>query len=319
MRKQTTFHEYMDDGVEVELYFEPVEHIDMLKAKIGDQYVVAYCVQDDTGGSIEDHMGDCMGQLISFHRDNREEHHVGLTALGNNSDGEADLEEVWRLHEAEATKRYATSVTELYSIEDIMEALEDDPDERLSAEDLLWNDCGYNGWERVHYDELMKDELEKMWSEPAFFPGDKDAQMLACYAHSGQHWSLSGGGTQCRWDTNNQAGVWVPDSYLREQLDADEAKGLDRASKAREYCEQFLSTYNSLISGDVYGCCVEVFNSDGEQVSEDSCWGFVGANAESSLKTEFFDVTCERVKSAQTDARLVAVGYNLEELANQNL
>ena len=84
---------------------------------------------------------------------------------------------------------------------------------------------GYRRGKRQGLNQYVGDVLEKMWSEPAYFPGDRDAQLLSCYDHGGQLWSLSGAGMQCRWDTSNKAGVWVPDEYLRKQLDDDEAAG----------------------------------------------------------------------------------------------
>lgn len=48
--------------------------------------------------------------------------------------------------------------------------------------------------------------------------GDPDAVMLDVYDHSGLHWSVSGGGMRCRWDTSTGAGVWVPDDACRQYL-----------------------------------------------------------------------------------------------------
>ena len=49
--------------------------------------------------------------------------------------------------------------------------------------------------------------------------GDPDAVLLDCYQHGGCIWSLAGTGTQCRWDTSTGAGVWVPDSEARLEID----------------------------------------------------------------------------------------------------
>lgn len=48
--------------------------------------------------------------------------------------------------------------------------------------------------------------------------GDPDVVMLDCYQHSGIAWSVSGEGMQCRFDTANGAGVWVPDDSTREEI-----------------------------------------------------------------------------------------------------
>ena len=296
MRKRTTYLEDVE-GVDCELTFEPVEWIDMHKAKVGDKYVVAYCVQDNDYRDIEDLMGDCMGKLYSFHRDaGRDDHSNGLEALGNTRDGEANLDAVWEKHEAEAIRRYVACVLYDHTAEEIREQLEQDSECGVDVSESLIEDAKNNDWGNVAYYSTMQDVLEKMWSEPAYFPGDKDARLLACYDHGGQVWSLSGGGMQCRWDTSNSAGVWVPDEYLRKQLDDDESEGKDRADQARTYCQQFLNAYNDIINGQVYGCVVEWFDEDGTSIDHESCWGFIGDDhAKEALKSEFFDPTCERL------------------------
>lgn len=132
-----------------------------------------------------------------------------------------------------------------------------------------------------------------------------DAVLLDVYDHSGQWWSVSGGGVRCQWDTASGAGVWLPDDVLTQQLNDDEAKGLDRRSKAVEYAEQFLSQFNAINTGDVYGCATEVFqrtgpeDDDWESYAEDSCWGFVGHDyAKETLKVEYFDSAVERLRKA---------------------
>lgn len=221
MKKHITYTEEIE-GVECECSFQAVEHIEMLKAKIGNKLVIAYCAQDDACTDLDDLLGDCMGTLYSFHRDaRRRDHQAGLEALGNTSEGEMNLEAVWGAHEDEASKRYIACVLHDHPPEDIIDKFDISPEDKRTADELLTDDlAGASSWGCVMYDETMLDVLEKMWSEPEFFPGDRDAQALACYEHSGQIWSLSGQGTQCQWDTNNHAGVWVPDDYLRKELDA---------------------------------------------------------------------------------------------------
>ena len=312
MRKHTVITEGVED-VECELAHEPVEYCDQHKARVGDTLVFAYLVVYDDYRDIDDMLGDCMGKLYSFHRhsDNANE---GLEALGNDSDGEADLDAVWDKHEDEAVRRYIACVLHDHGAEDVVEDFEtfDSDYERRDGETLEetakryleadWASA-YNGWAYVHFDDTMRDVLEKMWSEPAYFPGDPDAQVLACYDHGGQHWSLSGQGMQCRWDTSNKAGVWVPDKCLREQIESDVAAGKDRDTQSRMYCQQFLDQYNDIISGQVFGCVVETFNLDGEQIDEDACWGYIGSDhAEESLKSEFFDPTCKRLSNKLEEA-----------------
>jgi len=221
MRKVTNFIETLDDGPEVELDFEPIND-EVLQAKVGDQYVVAYLAQDDsyTNQSIEDHIGEGAGKLYSFHKDAPK----------------GDLQ---------------------------------------AGRDAMDN--------------------------------DEYAVLLACYSHSGERWSISGEGHQCQWDTSNQAGVWVPGSVLREQLDSEGGTNL------RKYCLQFLRTYNSIISGDVYGCVIQRFDEAGEQLGDDSVWGFIGYEyAEQALKTEFFDAACAALRTDYDEAVRTQNGKQLE-------
>jgi len=306
MRNRTVITEDFE-GFDYELEFEPVG--DILKAKVGDKVVIAYLVRDDDYRDIDDMMGDCMGKLLSFHGHSKDIAE-GLTALGKDSDGEPDLDAVWDEHWEAATRRYVAMAMRDATPDQIIEQFEEDPCDMPEAvevaRDLLEQDCvGVSRWDRVLYEESMLQVLLEMWSEPEYFPGDPDAQLLDCYDHSGQHWSLSGGGMQCRWDTASGAGVWQPDKYLRQQIDSDVAEGKDRQAQCRIYAQQFLDQFNAIISGDVYGCVVETFELEGDQIESDSCWGFVGGEyAEESLKDCFFDPTCEALaKQYEEDVR----------------
>lgn len=226
MRKRTVITEDVE-GVDCELSFEPVEHCDSHKARVGDMLIYGYLVYDDDCNSLDDLMGDCMGELYSFHRHaGRDDHSNGLEALGNNSDGEADLEAVYSNHMRVADQRYLDKIYETMPLADVLEDMRGEYDQAEGETDIdfvtesLRQDLDHNNWDCVHYYELMEKVLEEMWAEPEFFPGDPDAQLLSCYSHSGEHWSLSGRGMQCRWDTSNSAGVWVPDEYLRKELDS---------------------------------------------------------------------------------------------------
>jgi hypothetical protein len=317
MRRRTVITEDVE-GVDCDLTFEPCEWMDTFKGTAGDKVVYGYCVQDNDYRHVDDLMGDCMGKLYSFHRHaDRSDQSAGLEALGNDYEGNANLDKVWEHHEDEATARYIKRVIEEHTLSDIMAVLgegdEDAPSDEAAVSELLLQDsANYNGWAYVEYDSLMQAVLEEMWAEPAYFPGDKDAQLLACYDHSSQYWSLSGSGMQCRWDTSNQAGVWVPDECLRKQLDDDEAKGEDRAANARKYCKQFLDSYNDIINGNVFGIVVEWFDEDGQSIDHDSCWCFVGGDhAEESLK-ESFDDHCASLQKEHDEAVRTQNGAQVE-------
>jgi len=307
MRKRTVITEDVE-GVECEMSFEPIEWIDMHKAKTDEHIVVGYCVQDDYR-DIDDMIGDCMGKLYSFHRHaSRDDHQEGLRALGNDRDGSADLDKVWEMHSGEAVRRYIEAVLKREELEFLLENFEqrDSDYERRDGEtpedtarrylqcDI--DDSTYNGWAYVEYESVMQDVLTEMWDEPAYFPGDPYARVLACYDHSGQHWSLSGRGMQCRWDTSNQAGVWVPDDCLRKEIES--LPEAERDAAATKFCEQFLGVYNDVINGNVFGIVVEWFDSDGKLYGNNHCWGHIGSKwAEEALK-ELFDY--HQMKLAET-------------------
>lgn len=306
MRKHISYSEEID-GVEHELEFEPVGDT-LLTQRVGDKMVIAYLVQDDTGMDIEDLMGDGCGKLLSFYRYGpKGDLQEGLAALGNDSDGSMSLEAVWEHYPVDATKRYIEAVLKKLNLDGVVSAMEGpdatyhfdrdegDDDETFVRKSLAQDANDARGWACVIYDEEMKDVLTEMWHEPKYFPGDPHAQLLACYDHSGQFWSLRGQGMQCQWDTSNSAGVWVPDDEMRADLDKD-------PKLARKYAQSFLDEYNAIISGDVYGCVVQTNDADGKVEDSDSCWGFVGSeHAQESLKSEYFKPAIARAKKEVTE------------------
>lgn len=259
-------------------------------------YVVGYITYDDTCRDIDEMIGDCMGKLYSFHRwADKDEHLAGLEALGLDSYGERDLSLVFTRHAEAFAERYVKAVMEFYNddYEAALERLDATPDEDQSldtaVEELLYEDAiNAHDFDHTTFDDIGMATIRSMWDDPQFFPGDKDAQVLDCYDHGWQVWSLSGGGMQCQWDTARGAGVWVPDDELRKQLDDDEADGLNRDEQARKYCKQFLESYNDVINGRVYGVVIHTYDCDGEMTDTDACWGYVGTEyAEQELETQF--------------------------------
>jgi len=101
----------------------------------------------------------------------------------------------------------------------------------------------------------------------------------------------------------------TPTDLLRRHVSGDWgdlcAEGKDRQAQCLIYAQQFLDQFNAIISGDVYGCVVETFELEGDQIESDSCWGFVQSDyAEESLKDCFFDPTCAALaKQYEEDVR----------------
>lgn len=304
MRKHVTFTEEVE-GVDCELMHEPCEWHDILKAKVGDKIVIAYLVTDDDH-SLDDLMGDCMGRIVDAHNGRSAERTELYALAGCDSYGEKDLDAVWDKHSDEASRRYIEAVLSGHSDEDTVTEYEErdssySPREgetvAQTARRYVTADAEETyGWGYVMQEDTMSEVLGEMWEEPAYYPGNPDAVMLDVYDHSGQRWSISGGGMQCRWDTSHGAGAWVPDKYLLEQIESDVAEGFDRRAQCLKYAQQFLDQYNAIISGDVYGCVVETFDENGEQIDEDACWGFIGGDyVTETLKDGYFDPTCEAV------------------------
>lgn len=306
-----------EDGQEVEIAYKPYSENDILGEVVGDKLVVAYLVHDDDDcGDIEDMIGEGVGKLYSFHRHaGQEDHTAGLEALGRDGNGDRDLQTVFDNAGEEARALYVAEALERIPLEGIVYYLGSHYDQ-LEGEGALefatrvliadYDEQSYPG--SVFFGGILDDVLNKLFDDPLYFPGNPDAVSLDCYDHSGQTWSVSGGGMQCRWDTANGAGVWVPDDCLKSQLDSDEASGLNRYEQAVKYCRQFLESFNSMINGDVYGCVTEVFQKTGEnaddweQLEEDACWRYVGhAYAKETLQGEYFDSVVERLKKANHD------------------
>lgn len=119
----------------------------------------------------------------------------------------------------------------------------------------------------------------------ARLPPDKDVIMLDLYDHSGCVWSISGTGTQCRWDTSRWEAVWVPDKCILgevEHLAEDERKALMLKS-----CEEALKIYNAWSNGDVFEVFIETFDKDGVSLScEPICTFYGGYEADKFLEEE---------------------------------
>lgn len=289
-RTRTTYSTDVDD-VEVELQFQPCDWMDMHKVKVGNKLVVAYNVLDDDFRSVDDLMGDCMGSIVDAYNGRDADRRELYELAGYDRYGDKDLDAVWDKHEDEAIRRYIKRLMTTYSVNELREGIDDEEViEAPEIEDWLRQDAHGADWGNVAYEKDMQAVLDDMWDEPAYWPGNPDAVFLDVYDHSGQCWSISGGGMQCRWDTSSGAGAWVPDKCLLEQIESDVKEGKDRRTQCRHYAKQFLDTYNDIISGNIYGCVVQTHDLDGELIDEDSCWGFIGSEyAEQSLLDEFFD------------------------------
>lgn len=91
---------------------------------------------------------------------------------------------------------------------------------------------------------------------------------------------------------------------------SDEQKAVGFSRALREVARQCVETWNQYVSGDVWGCVVQVYENvavdedddpEWEEVSEgwaqESCWGFYGSDyAKEELRTEFFEPMVKRAR-----------------------
>lgn len=170
-------------------------------------------------------------------------------------------------------------------------------DEHLSVEDLIGDNMGkllsLHRHDKTRGQALAALGLDQYGGRDEALSTDEDAVLLDCYDHGSQHWSISGEGMQCRFDTARGAGVWVPDDCLRSQLDDDEKVGKDRRAQAVLYARQFLAEYNAIINGEVYGIVTEQFDEHGGFINCDHCWGYVGSDDTAEEMKMQFDATCK--------------------------
>lgn len=140
--------------------------------------------------------------------------------------------------------------------------------------------CWDNGKEEYsRYCELLG--YDPYSREPDGDP-DPDAVKIDKYEHSCIYYSVSGEGTQCRWDTSKGWAVWYPDKAILDSI--KDLTGQARRDKIVELARQACELFNQWANGDVYGYIIygpeKVCNDCGHREREniDSCWGYYGAS-----------------------------------------
>ena len=100
---------------------------------------------------------------------------------------------------------------------------------------------------------------------------------LEAYIHSGVALALSQEGNFCdrQWDVSQLGLVFVSKAEWKTR------------EKAREAARGLIATWNSALSGDVYGIVRETYDKNKKQLDQDSCWGYYGYDyALKALKTD---------------------------------
>lgn len=245
----------LDNGDEVELDFAACDWQSPLVKQIGDKLAVGYLVTDE---DCRHPLDDCDGMGIIIGRGKYQTNHDEremFEALGLNRDGDKDYERdavIQRLNKAWNEVVKGLSVETLKEVfAEAVGPLEEDGDEASlireleslrgalmdgllvseDVEDAIDTAVSRIGYTDSTYGELRNAatalgfqfdaEQDKAWEAAieAGEIGDQDAVMLDVYDHSGLHWSRSGRGMSCRWDTTSGAGVWLPDAYARQEID----------------------------------------------------------------------------------------------------
>jgi hypothetical protein len=245
-----------DNGTEIELQFKPVDGMDPLIHQSGFQVVVAYLVHDDDCENPLDN-SDGYGRVVGRGKYQTRNHsEVDMfEALGLDRHGDPDYEKVaddvnaaWVAYlERQDSDFWSAVIDELGYPPPVSEDECNAAGEYINAlrDELVTTDiftetrpyyalCDANSYLTEHdfsshqasnAAALFHFDVEKvqhdLWiaARDRGDIGDKDAVVLDVYDHSGLHWSISGGGMQCRWDTSSGAGVWLPDDVARDEID----------------------------------------------------------------------------------------------------
>ncbi len=65
--------------------------------------------------------------------------------------------------------------------------------------------------------------------------------------------------------------------WLKKQTKRKTATKLGITRAARELAEQACETYTSWCNGDCWGVCIDTFDKEGNKISDDACWGYIGS------------------------------------------
>lgn len=232
---------------------------------------------------------------------------LGLDNYGDPSPDEDKVQMLWR-------DRVMAIPSELFVFSEAFEASgpmqypssksEPRPYNLVLQEMLADEEAGdYNLWEMAksawcHYSDFSVEAMEDIvsrieehmswdWEEvlQLCHTADVDAVLLDRYEHGMCSYSVHSNGG-CPWDTSRGEAVWVPDKYLRQELE-QVADPDERRKQAVKYANQACDIYTDWANGNCYGWVVGVFDKvDGELVQEDSCWGYIGdEHAEEELES----------------------------------
>lgn len=238
---RTETHHYFElpNGVEVELPLEPENWLqdELVTVERPDGgYRIAYLMHDvhcdnplddcDSLGKVWHHPRSHYGKSDGYYEA------CGLDSYGNPVIDEDKLQQMWH------DKVMARSLQDFYinpALREIADA--EDLREMLADESIIgdytFEQNARSAW-GVRLADADPDDVQALidkveeklidWNyaeaeRECTQPMDKYAVLLDVYDHSGRSYSLSGGGTQCRWDTSRGEALWIADEYAKEEID----------------------------------------------------------------------------------------------------
>lgn len=282
--------------IEFEVSFEPVDnqYFDSIKLLPlnNNRVAIGYLVQDDSAQDpLSEDRSDGSGRIYSSNRHaSNEQHELMQRALGLDSDWQPDIDLIFdnvgnRQLVDDAYIDYFVNNTTVDQLRADGYARDTEKEERLAKEASGTPDkwfqikCAEHDLEK--YSHNMRFEAEYDTIKERFWVAGRNANTIGApytvsldvYEHSGIHYSISGTGVQCQWDTARGGAVWVPDPCCLEHIMSKPEA--ERQATAIECCGGALREYNAWLCGDVYGVCIAVCDAaTGEEISSDECWGY---------------------------------------------
>lgn len=289
MRHRHVYSDTVKD-IDIEYMFEP--YSDVLSEKVGDRLIVAYLVHDD---DCENPMTSCdaEGRLYtkperygggSITDDSSWGSYLGLT-----EDGEPDLE----LYEVKERARELMGAT-IAKDPDFIDYCLEEFEEFSCIEDCFDTiDFDYDSIPSWMHNRL-EGFIERAWDQLDDEGVLRERLAVPVNYCSNNH----GPGTASAYTVSIDKcnAVWVPDKEALANFGPTATM-----ADAYKYADGVLENYINWCNGDCYGCVVETFDEQGEQLEEDSCWGFIGSEyAEQSLKEDFFKPALEHILKEQS-------------------
>lgn len=174
--------------------------------------------------------------------------------------------------------------------------------------------------EGLYEDARITEAMTKLWNTG--IATDPKVVVLDVYSHSGETWSFTGGGEQCRFDTARGAGCLLPSDAMRKQLDEQALTDTRPMTVlARENAKDFLAGFNSMNTGDVYQIVAElVETATGDEVASsafpESRCGYLGYDhADDNLEEQTNELSSAATEVAV--ARNAAWVAKLDKIANR--